>query len=98
MKPYRKHVLVCSSSDCAQYGAEDILDLLGQGLRERGLQQEIKLTKTGCLKECEDGPIVIVYPDGVWYSRVAIEDVDDIIDEHLVNERVLSRLLHHRMN
>lgn len=98
MRNYRKHVFVCTSSDCSTYGSEELVEILRAGIQERGLANEIKLTKTGCLKECEDGPIVLVYPDGVWYSRVLPEDVDNIIDEHLVNGRVVNRLLHHRMD
>lgn len=98
VKRYRKHVFVCTGLDCANYGSEEMLDLFRRGIRERRLNDEIMLTKSGCVKECEDGPIVLVYPDGVWYSRVLPEDVDEIIDDHLVNGRIVSRLLHFRMD
>ena len=98
VRKYRKHVFVCTSSDCSSYGSEEVLEILRHGIQERSLGDEIKLTKTGCLKECEDGPIVLIYPDGVWYSRVLPEDVDEIIDEHLLNGRIVPRLLHYRMD
>lgn len=97
MRDYRKHVFVCNSFDCAKFGSEEIVELFEQGLRERRLMGEIKLTKAGCLKECEDGPIVLIYPEGVWYSRVLPEDVDEIIESHLISGRIVERLLHFKM-
>jgi (2Fe-2S) ferredoxin len=93
---YRKHVFVCTSYDCSSFGSEEIQELLHKGIQQRQLN-DVKLTKSGCLKECEDGPIVVIYPDGVWYSRVLPEDVDEIIDSHLVEGRIVSRLLHYKM-
>ncbi|MBI2953978.1 MAG: (2Fe-2S) ferredoxin domain-containing protein [Chloroflexi bacterium] len=98
VKKFRKHVFVCTGYDCAGYGAEELMTLLGRRIREHGLADEIMLTKCGCVKECEDGPIVLVYPDGVWYSRVLPEDVDEIVDEHLTNGQTVSRLLHFKMD
>lgn len=98
MNKYRKHVFVCTSYDCASYGSEELIEMLRQRLQERNLASEIKLTKSGCLKECEDGPIVLIYPDGVWYSRVLPEDVDEIVDGHLIDGRIIPRLLHHKMD
>jgi NADP-reducing hydrogenase subunit HndC len=97
MKRYRKHVFVCQSYDCSSYGSEELLETFRQRLQERKLMPEIKITKSGCLKECQDGPIVVVYPEGVWYARVLLEDLDEIIDEHLVNGRVVERLVHYKM-
>ncbi len=94
MKQYRKHLLMCASSDCSELGAEVVHDALKEFLRQKGLAREVLLTKTGCLKECEHGPILIVYPDGVWYSRVGVGDLDEIIDEHLIGGQIVSRLLY----
>jgi len=94
MNPYRKHVLVCCSKNCSEYASEVLYAELKKRLRELNLNREIRLTNTGCLKECENGPIVVVYPEGIWYSRVAVDDVDEIIAEHLIGGRIISRLLY----
>ncbi len=96
MNKYRKHVFVCTSYDCSGFGSEEIQELLDRGIKERKLS-DVKMTKSGCLKECEDGPIVVIYPEGVWYSRVLAEDVDEIIDSHLVEGKIVNRLVHYRM-
>ena len=97
MKPYHKHVLVCASSDCAEYGAEELFEVFKEKLRQHNLVGEVKITKTGCLKVCEEGPVVVVYPEGVWYGRVMLDDVDEIVVEHLQHDRIVSRLLYFAM-
>ncbi|MBI4322249.1 MAG: (2Fe-2S) ferredoxin domain-containing protein [Chloroflexi bacterium] len=97
VKPYRKHVLVCTSSDCAEYGAEELLDVFKEELDRHGLD-DVLLTKVGCVKVCEEGPIVIVYPEGIWYSRVDFRDVATIVAEHLKSNRVVPRLLYFALN
>ncbi len=98
MKKYQKHIFVCTSYDCSSHGSEELFETLREKVRERDAAGEIKVTKTGCLKECEYGPIMVVYPDGVWYSRVMWEDLDEIVDSHLIDGRIVSRLLHHKMD
>lgn len=94
MKPYRKHVFVCTSKNCSEYASELLHKQLKERLRNMGLHREIRLTNTGCLDECENGPVVVVYPEGIWYSRVAVDDVDEIITEHLIGGRIIQRLLY----
>ena len=64
-------------------------------LEQNGLTKEIKLVHTGCFGLCEAGPVVIVYPEGAFYSRVKVEDVDEIVSEHLIKGRIVQRLLYH---
>jgi len=59
------------------------------GLKGRG---KIRINKAGCLDRCDEGPVLVVYPDNVWYTYVDREDIDEIIDEHLVHGRVVTRL------
>jgi sirohydrochlorin cobaltochelatase len=89
VKSYRKHVLVCGGSDCAERNGEELLAALKKAVRSHGLK-DVKVTKSGCLGECEEGPHVVVYPEGVWYSGIGLEDLDRIVAEHLV-EGVIPR-------
>ncbi len=95
MEYFRSHVLVCGGTGCTSSGSETLLKLLEEKLVEHGLDQEIKAIRTGCFGLCEAGPVVIVYPEGTFYSRVAPRDVEEIVTEHLLKGRVVKRLLHH---
>ena len=88
------HILVCTNSrppghpkpSCGASGAQDILMAFNMGLIERGFQPgEVLVTASACLGPCEEGPTVVVYPDGTWYSHVKDSDVPTIIDEHIKN-------------
>ena len=95
MEYFRSHVLVCGGTGCTSSGSETLLKLLEEKLVEHGLDKEIKAIRTGCFGLCEAGPVVIVYPEGTFYSRVAARDVEEIVTEHLLKGRVVKRLLHH---
>ncbi len=91
---YRAHVLVCGGTGCTSSGSAELIDRFEKGLAEKGLEKEVKVVRTGCFGLCEAGPIVIVYPEGAFYSRVQLEDVDEIVEEHLLKGRIVERLLH----
>ncbi len=95
---YRAHVLVCGGTGCTSSGSGEIIERFEKGLAEKGLEKEVKVVRTGCFGLCEAGPIVIVYPEGAFYSRVKTEDVDDIVEEHLLKGRIVERLLHKEEN
>ena len=95
MEYFRSHVLVCGGTGCTSSGSETLLKLLEEKLLEHGLDKEIKAIRTGCFGLCEAGPVVIVYPEGTFYSRVAPRDIEEIVTEHLLKGRVVKRLLHH---
>ena len=95
MEYFRSHVLVCGGTGCTSSGSETLLKLLEEKLVEHGLDKEIKAIRTGCFGLCEAGPVVIVYPEGTFYSRVAPRDIEEIVTEHLLKGRVVKRLLHH---
>ena len=95
MEYFRSHVLVCGGTGCTSSGSETLLTLLEEKLTEYGLDKEVKPIRTGCFGLCEAGPVVIVYPEGTFYSHVAPNDVDEIVSEHLLKGRVVKRLLHH---
>ncbi|WP_066647924.1 NADH-quinone oxidoreductase subunit NuoF [Christensenella timonensis] len=91
---YRSHVLVCGGTGCTSSGSGEIIDRFENGLKAHGLEKEVKVVRTGCFGLCEAGPIVIVYPEGSFYSRVKPDDVEEIVEEHLLKGRIVERLLH----
>lgn len=91
---YRSHVLVCGGTGCASAGSNDLISELKKEVDSLGLADEIAVVKTGCHGLCELGPIVLVYPEGVFYSRVQLTDIHDIANEHLLKGRVVKRLVY----
>ena len=93
-KFYRSHVLVCTGTGCVSSGARSVRDRFQATLEEFGLQDEVKVVETGCHGFCEQGPIVIVYPEGVFYCQVQAGDIHEIVEEHLLKGRIVERLLY----
>ncbi len=94
MDLYRAHVLVCGGTGCHSGGSADIHELMEKEIAGNGLEKEVKVIKTGCFGLCEVGPIVIVYPEGTFYSRVKTDDVAEIVSEHLLKGRKVERLIY----
>ena len=92
--PYRKHVLVCGGTGCTSSGSKKIIEKLHEEIRKNSLENEIGVVKTGCFGLCALGPIMIVYPEGAFYSMVKEEDIPEIVSEHLLNGRIVTRLLY----
>ncbi|MBQ8398504.1 MAG: NADH-quinone oxidoreductase subunit NuoF [Clostridia bacterium] len=90
----RSHVLICGGTGCSASGSVNIRTSLENEIANAGLTQEIKVVQTGCFGLCELGPIMIVYPEGTFYSRVTVEDVPEIVSEHLLKGRVVRRLVY----
>lgn len=90
----RAHVLVCAGTGCSSSGSKQILPVLAEELKNQNLDKEIKIVETGCHGLCEMGPLVIVYPEGVFYCRVGESDVKEIVESHLLKGRVVERLLY----
>ena len=90
----RGHVLVCGGTGCTSSGSGQIIKEMEARLKENGLENEIKVVKTGCFGLCALGPIMIVYPEGAFYSRVTVDDVKEIVEEHLLKGRIVKRLLY----
>ena len=91
---YRKHVLVCGGTGCTSSGSKKILEKLEEEIGKHGLEKEVGIVKTGCFGLCALGPIMIVYPEGAFYSMVKEDDISEIVSEHLANGRVVTRLLY----
>ena len=94
MELYRSHVLVCGGTGCTSSGSAKLIERFENQLAEKGLDKEVKVVRTGCFGLCEAGPVVIVYPEGTFYSRVKVEDVDEIVSEHLLKGRRVQRLVY----
>ncbi|MDD5420520.1 MAG: NADH-quinone oxidoreductase subunit NuoF [Synergistaceae bacterium] len=89
----RAHILICTGTGCTASGAKDVLAKFEVELKAKKLREEVSLVETGCHGFCEGGPLVIIYPEGTFYTRVKPEDVAEIVEEHILKGRVVSRLL-----
>ena len=94
MDIYRAHVLCCGGTGCTSSGSAQLIERFEQKIAEAGLDKEVKVIRTGCFGLCEAGPVVIVYPEGTFYSRVRVEDVDEIVSEHLLKGRKVQHLVY----
>ena len=93
MKQTRVHILVCSGTGCHSSRSAEIIEAFEAQIRNRDLENEVAVVKTGCHGLCARGPIVVVYPEGCYYSHVTVEDVAEIVEEHIVKGRLVERLL-----
>ncbi|MFZ5597620.1 MAG: 2Fe-2S ferredoxin [Bacillota bacterium] len=100
MKKPEYHILVCTSSRpngqqkgfCHTKSALEIINNFVEEIEERGLGGRVMVSNTGCFALCEKGPIVVIYPDNVWYGGVSPEDAEEIMDEHIEGGRIVKRL------
>ncbi len=100
MSFYKHHVFFCTNrrdlpeTCCANHDAEGMRKYAKGKVKEMGLSGpgKVRVNNAGCLDRCEEGPCIVVYPEGVWYTYVDKADIDEIVEEHLVNGRVVDRL------
>ncbi len=92
MDIYKKHVFICTSGKtCPLEGADEVLDAMRREIASRGLKKEIRINKSGCLDQCGNGPVAVVYPEATWYAHLTPADAIEIVEEHLVNNRPVER-------
>src|SRR5512142_305999 len=96
MAAIRSHVLVCAGASCVSSGCQAVAETLRDEMKKHGIDQEVMLVQTGCVGSCDLGPVIITYPEGVFYQKVKAEDVPEIVETHLLKGRVVERLLHRR--
>lgn len=89
----RAHVLVCAGTGCCASGSKGVIAKFQEQIVNAGLDKEVKVVETGCQGFCESGPLVIIYPEGTFYTHVTPEDVPEIVSEHLIKGRIVNRLL-----
>lgn len=101
MSYYNRHVFLCVNQKaggktcCANTGGEEYFEHLKLKLLEMGQHGvgKIRVSKSGCLGRCASGPCIVIYPDQIWYSYKSLSDIDEIIEEHLINNRVVQHLV-----
>ncbi|QHQ60417.1 NADH-quinone oxidoreductase subunit NuoF [Anaerocolumna sedimenticola] len=91
---FRSHVLVCGGTGCTSSGSQKVIDALQAEIEKNGLTKEVSVVQTGCHGLCALGPIMIIYPGATFYSMVKVEDIPEIVSEHLLKGRVVTRLLY----
>ena len=91
---YRSHVLVCAGTGCTSSHSLRIIENFHKKLEETGYDKEVQVIRTGCFGLCAAGPIVVVYPEGIYYSHVKPEDVEEIVNEHIIKGRPVQRLIY----
>ncbi len=103
MKPYRLHVFVCQGKRCLARGAEDLLDDIKARVKAAGIK-DVKVSRSGCVKVCKEtdnegeySPVIVVYPEGVWYRNVTAADIDEIMESHIRKGEAVERLVHFRL-
>lgn len=100
MSFYKYHLFFCTNlrddgrQSCQQCGAQALRDYVKERVKALGLAGpgQVRVNNAGCLDRCEQGPVLVVYPEGIWYSYVDKEDLDEIIEQHLCQDRVVERL------
>lgn len=101
MSYYKHHIFFCTnkrddgSACCQNFNAQAMRDYAKQRCKELGIagqKGKVRVNSAGCLNRCEEGPVIVVYPEDIWYTYVDEEDVDEIIEEHLVHGRIVQRL------
>ncbi len=101
MSYFDKHVFFCTnqredgSQCCADYGAQKARDYVKKKVKEEGISSDsnrIRINNAGCMDRCEQGPVIVVYPEAVWYTYVDETDLDEIVEQHLKNGRIVERL------
>lgn len=90
---YRAHVLICGGTGCTSSNSQKVKQELEAQLNKNNLDKEVKVVITGCFGLCAEGPIIVVYPEGVMYTMVKVEDVEEIVNEHLIKGRPVKRLM-----
>ena len=100
MTYYHKHVFFCvnqrkaGETCCNDHNAQAMRDYAKDRIKALNLsgKGKIRINNAGCLDRCNEGPVIVIYPEDIWYTYVDQEDIDEIIDEHLINGRIVERL------
>ncbi|OHC65927.1 MAG: 2Fe-2S ferredoxin [Rhodocyclales bacterium GWA2_65_20] len=100
MSFYKYHVFFCTNQRapgeacCANHGAGELRDYMKQRVKELGkrIPDKVRVNTAGCLDRCGEGPVIVVYPEATWYTYVDREDIDEIVESHLVGGKVVERL------
>ena len=97
---YQKHIFICINErsvqnprgDCFRCGGMDVRMRFVQLINQNGLKGKVRANKSGCLDACELGPVIVIYPENIWYAKVKVEDVDEIFKTSILNNGIVDRL------
>lgn len=100
MPLFEHHLFICTNErdesaprpSCLPKGSKKLKSAFKDAIKDAGLRHQVRANEAGCLDQCEHGPVVVVYPEAVWYGKVHVEDVEEIVQEHLVKGRPVERL------
>ena len=100
MSRFIKHIFICNNERkkddargcCTSRGAADLIDYAKKKIHDMGLKGKVRVNKAGCLDACQYGPAMVVYPEETWYTPKSIEDMEEILSEHITHDRVVERL------
>jgi len=97
MSPFEKHVFICTSGKVCPVagGSYALYTRLKDWVKQAGLESKIRINQAGCMDQCGNGPMIVVYPDNVWYGAVTTEGADAIFHEHLIGGKPVERFLYH---
>jgi len=97
MSPYEKHIFVCTGGKVCPVEGDSVAvhARLRELVRQAGRESSIRINQAGCMSQCGNGPMVVVYPDNIWYCGVRADDAEEIFREHLLGGRPVERLLYH---
>ncbi len=101
MSRFEKHLFICNNKRkdddprgcCTKAGSPELIDYIKGRVHEAGLKGKVRVNKAGCLDACQHGPSMVVYPDDVWYAPRSNADMDEILTEHILNGRIVERLV-----
>ena len=101
MPRFQKHIFICNNkrnegdprSSCSARGSDNLLEYAKGRIHELGLKGKVRVNKAGCLDACAHGPTMVIYPDDTWYSPKTKEDIEEIITNHIQNNRTVNRLI-----
>jgi len=98
MSRFEKHIFICINKRdpgkecCSAKGSEAVVDAMKEEIKKRGLSGKMRVNKAGCLDQCSKGISMVVYPEGVWYGKVTLEDIHEIVESHLIAGKPVERL------
>ena len=101
MARFQKHLFICNNKradgdqrgSCSAKGSDDLLDYAKERIQKLGLKGKVRVNKAGCLDACSHGPTMVIYPDDIWYSPKTKKDIEEIIMNHVKNNRIIERLI-----
>jgi len=104
VKKYRTHVFICLGKHCSRKGSERLYDTVKDAVSKAGLKHEIRVSSSGCLRVCKEtdrdgeySPALVFYPEGTWYRNISLDNIDEIIERHVMKGEVVEESVHYKL-